>query len=671
MLTDLLTAITASALMLGSGQLILDTFIQKKHKLKWNGFENLAYAYVCGFWLWITLLIPTLFSGASTLRISVFIFLVISSGSAGLLRIKRNLFPSVSKSVFLMIPFILWILPYAISTLLPNTGWDAAELHLPLGNLFIHQGNLFTHPVYYKFAITGGIQQIYGFFRYIHCGGAIIPFNFLAYLFTFLLIYGWSRRNYGVLSAWFSTGVFASISLLSELAVEPRIDGFLALFIGTALAATADYIEQTESNNGLIILSAIALGVGMAVKYTVVIAVAVIFAAICLKMIISRKISARTIIAAVILFSAPSAFWYVRNLVTLHDPVYPFLSQRKYPDATGKGLDFPVREKTIQFLNSLEPTHPINIYASEQTGEITRSHVPSNTFHLLEILLHPEKYTRKPGLSLSPLLLFFLVLPFLRRRPLDWCLWLTTLSGYLLLGSQTYLIRYLVLFFPSMAIGAGAVMSNLAKNRYIVGFFAAVIIALSGLNSVRTWQRLYNTDAFSLLSGEITESVWLQEVGYNNSRELPPALNKLNRMVNDGRIAHDDILLMVGEGKGDKLQMNYIPDGSWNGHLWQYLCILSNNDNEHLLCILNRMGVTHLMYNSTLHNWVMRFTDSNIKGLAFTHVTVKDFLNTYTSPIYVTPQLIIGKINYPDNPEFKKGCSDPQIPCLYGRCFSE
>ena len=660
MIIDLFIATAASILMAGAGQFVLNRIIQKEQHYTWNIFEHVSYAFVCGIWLWMTLLIPTMLNGVSTGSITVFLIIVIVTGLAGLTPFRKISIPRFSQTSWLLIPVIIWLLPYLIHSLLPNAGWDSAELHLPLGKLFIQKGNLFTHPVYYKFAITGGIQQIYGVFQYFQAKGAIIPFNFLAYLATLSLVFGWSKRRYGTLAAWFSLGTLASISILSELAMEPRIDGFLALFTGVTLVITADYIEKPE-NKDLLALIALSLGAGLAVKYTVLIPTAVVAIAITIRATISRHFPIKSIIIAVLLLSAPSAFWYARNYIQLNDPVYPFLNQRKYPDATGKGLDYPIKIETQRFLDSLDSTHPINLYYTEQIDQNERPNVPTNALDIFSVIFHASDYTRKSNLTISPLLIFFLGLPLIRRRPLDWCLWLTALSGYFVLGTQTYLIRYLVPIFPAMAIGAGAVLAYPAKNRYLITTFIAAIIGLTGINSIRSWQRLYDTDAMSLLSGAITESVWLQEIGYNNSRELLPAIDKLNILTQNKTITSQDILLMVGEGKGDRLLMKYIPDGSWNGHLWQYLWLLSGDNEEQLLGILKQMKVTYIMYNPTLYQWVMRSTDTNIKSIAFTHITITKFMETYCSSVFVTPQITVVNIQYPKNFEPSKNCPDPSI----------
>lgn len=658
----LLTALIASLMMFSAGNALLRILPQSGRR-QWHPAEHIAYAWATGMTLWMTLLIPVMLFGLSVLGFTLFLLVTGCLTLAGLGHLPRFKAP---ERVHLWSLFLLIILamPYCIHILLPNTGWDAAELHLPLSKLFITRGNLFTHPVFYKFAITGGVQQIYGLFQFTGCPAAIIPLNFVAYIMTICLVYGWTQRCFSSRAALLASGGLISTSIVSELAIEPRIDGFLAFFAGVALLSAIDLIRQ-PSNRAALYLSALATGAGLATKYSMIFSFIVIGVVVLARMIQTRSIQLRTLCVALVLVSMPSAFWYIRNTLTLNDPIYPFLINRQYPDLSGERFNFPKSDVTRQYLKSLPDNHPINVFAARQEAGLAASATPGSALNIIDILLNPSRYTRKPGLSLSPLLLLFIGLPLIRRRIEDWALVFLSLSIYLILATQSHLIRYMVMVIPTCAIGAGAVLDRLSRYRWSAAGLAIIVIGLCGFNSFKSWQRLYDIDAISLLTGAVTEDRWISEVGYNNSRELFGALERLNSFVSEGEILDSDILLMIGEGKGDRLKMRYIPDGSWNGHIWQYLWLINDGDPDRLLRTLKRLGVTHIMFNPTLFNWVMRSTDSRRQAIAFTHVTASDFIATHCQPMFQRGHMTVGKIRYPADIVIDSTVPDPRIPYLY------
>lgn len=662
MIAGVLSAIVAGLLMIGGGWLVLYGIgFRNRDIVQWNLWELVSYGFVCGIWLWLTLLTPLLLHGATPFGIGCFITIAGAAGMVGLVKILPRV--RIGNREWLGIIVVgLWSLPYALFSLAPNTGWDAAELHLPLARLIILEGNLQIHPVYYKFAITGGMQQIYGLFQYLDLDRAVAPFNFFAYLVTLSMVYGWTRRRFDHLTGGLALAVTATIPLLAELGIEPRIDGFLALFATMAIFQFADGSNDPRRSTPFL-AAAIGIGAGLATKYTMGFILLLMICMLIIIFIRHRFFPMKTLVIAALLLAAPSAFWYLRNAMVLRDPVYPYLSQIRYPGTGGGEPDFPFSEKLRETLDQ-NPGLAETPAGTPRTfqGEFT----PEHALNVPDILLHPSRYTRKPGLGLSVFLLFFLFYPLFAGNTGDRYLYGLLLGGYLLVGYQTYLIRYLVFFFPGMAACSAAVLAQSRRYRpalYLVTVLLGVNLAMT---AVSKWQQFYAMDTGAVLIGKVPEDIWLTEVGYNNSRVTPRAIRFMNRYIRTEEIPGDHVLMMIGDGKGDRLKMPYIPDGSWSGHLWQYFYLLAGGRDTDLLSILYHHRIHYIMLNRSLFNWVQFSTDADRASLNLTRTTVTDFLARYGETIYRTPYLEIARICYP--PDFRPapGCPNPMIPVFPG-----
>ena len=83
---------------------------------------------------------------------------------------------------------------------------------------------------------------------------------------------------------------------------------------------------------------------------------------------------------------------------------------------------------------------------------------PPNLLDPVSIYLEPRVHSRKLYQTLSPLLLIFLFFPLMWRDKKLMILSSSVLLVYVAIGRQTYLLRYVLLVIPLMAVVAGVVV---------------------------------------------------------------------------------------------------------------------------------------------------------------------------------------------------------------------
>ena len=257
------------------------------------------------------------------------------------------------KSSGLLIPaWMKWavllalILTFLMTLLPPADAFDALLYHLTIPERWLQDGGIRTYdfPHYWFPGIVEGV-----YFWGLGLGSEIVPqqLHFAWALFAAIVLWSWTRRLWGDLTAWWALILMISMPSLLLLASWAYTDMALTFF-GVAMLYTLTYgREKTDPRWWR--LSAISAGMAMGVKYTSFVMPLTAVLLICTWMFREK----RELFAEVIKFSLISAaiafIWYVRNWVWMGNPFYPFVFGGRYWDqfrsdwfatpGTGSGWD--------------------------------------------------------------------------------------------------------------------------------------------------------------------------------------------------------------------------------------------------------------------------------------------------------------------------------------------
>lgn len=462
---------------------------------------------------------------------------------------------------------ILWSLPYLVQSILPNSDWDGDAYHLPQAKRYLEGRVDEVHLTYPAYSHPGAVHLVYAFFLAAAAESAVIPFHLLVSLMLVLAVYSMAARFWSGRAGFWAAAIWAGCNLLWEVALTPRIDGFLAFFCFMAGYATFLAVHDRKGGSALL-LCGFALGTASGIKYTALFVPPVCAAALILASLTAFRLRFRRMIFPAPLASAvlllPSGFWYGRNLLQTGNPVYHFVTGIIFENSSGERVSITdiLPELTANGPSRTERDQTFRQHKLDAlAADISYREDPHNLFNFWRIFRKPEHYQRKPYHEINLLLLLFFILPLVSRSRDSLLLFGMGLSLYLIIGAQTYLLRYALPALPFMALGAGIAMSRLRFR--MLRTVLTVVLILSGLRfTVLQYSKLAGLQPLGWFSGTGDPLTWLIRVGYNRKTSVPLFVRYVNTQIDQGIMNATARIYMVGEAKGAHLNCRYEPDTS-------------------------------------------------------------------------------------------------------------
>ena len=363
---------------------------------------------------------------------------------------------------------ILCLLPILAQTLLPNSDWDGAMYHLPNAQHFLKGEVAEVFPLNYCMDDPGAAHLFYALALSLGAEGAIIPLSFLASAALVAAVYAFGAHWWGRAGGVWAALILASMNLVWEVGVTPKIDSFASLFFVLGCGLLVECLAGEATAAAPCILAGLMLGAAAGVKHTaLVLAVALMPLLLLATLARLRGVSWRARAGVALLASAaclfPSAFWYARNAVRLRDPLYPHLHGMVYRDDDGRTVRFD--DAYSRFLAS----HPLpadadqairgSVFAFSVTSP--DSHPPASLLNLADVVVRPDRYETRPLHRISPLLLLFLLVPAFCRNRAGVALFAIGLGSFVVLALQTNTSRHAMPPLVLFAVGAGAVLASI------------------------------------------------------------------------------------------------------------------------------------------------------------------------------------------------------------------
>jgi hypothetical protein len=547
-----------------------------------------------------------------------------------------------------------WLWPLWLQTLLPNSDWDSAAYHLPMAQRYL-EGELWNRdPLFHAYSFPGGVSLLYAVVSAIGFESAVIPLNWLAALLTLVGVYGLARDLGGGPRAGIWAGLaYASTHIFWQLAIDPRVDGFLALFTFLVFYALAGWLRSSDER--WLLLLALAANAALGVKYIGLVfaggLVVIALGSALLAQVRGRvRLRPRFLAAFGLCLLVPNGGWYAANAVFHHDPIYPFLSG-------GGGYYRNAAGARARLADTLEP-HLAGLasdHAMERTRiefeQVATRYSERTLLNPYRLLTRPDDYSVKSNHFVSPLLLISLALPLCvglgaRERRAALVVFGSALAFYLAFGSQTDLIRYVVPLLSVFAVGTGVVLGAFRSPVWNVAWAAVGVWILLG-NLQAEQAKLSSLQTERYFAGSLDRIGWLAQVGYNFTPAMPLMIEYVNRQIAAGAMRESDRLLMVGEAKGRLLRCRYVPDSSWQLDRWLVELLNVDLDYPRLAQHLREQGITHVLYNRGYFRWVLENTRIPRERLAFGLVHLERFLERHATPLHTRDGITLVRLESP------------------------
>lgn len=353
-LSDVLITLLFSTCMIGLGRVLYGRWMQQL-----DAFAELGVAGILGLGTvgLITLPIGLLPEG---LHWGVFLVWVLAAvGVWGLLK-KKSIHPFFSRKATqterliglgVGIVLALCVFEALLGVMTPSTAtdWDTLAYHLAVPKLWLQAGHIYpiTFIHHSNFPLSVDNLYIWGLSWGDQYGAKAFQLSF--YLLGILSVFGFTRQRYGVRAAAWAVVGFATVPVILWEAGTGYIDvahglytawGVLLMVIalfpsseGSAILNTQDLAlpnrQDTRYNTQDIRspwpLAALCLGFAAGSKYTglqAFIAIALVFGAYLLFTKNAKPI--KTLAATLAVAAVVCSPWYIKNVLWVGNPVYPF-----------------------------------------------------------------------------------------------------------------------------------------------------------------------------------------------------------------------------------------------------------------------------------------------------------------------------------------------------------
>ncbi len=335
MVGALLTLLVCLALAL-IGQRILRPWIEHMDPAERWGIAGLLSLGALGWLTFFVGLIP----GGLKLGYGVLAICLVGGATVCLLKPRAEWKLSMPKGVRLVFPLaiaILALLPF-VAVLAPSDmlDWDSLAYHLAVPKVWLQAGQIAFLPYDHHSNFPLVVDNLYVWGESWGGQHGAKAFSWAFLIFGLMAIFGASRRWYGKDAGWWAALAFAGIPLVLWESGTAYIDVANGLFAGFALLYAAEFLQSRHPR--YLILIALLLGFAAGSKYTGLQMIFAVGAVLFLGWIFNRRtqlpenekspLSPKGIALILGLSVAIASPWYIRNVINVGNPVYPFLYEQ-------------------------------------------------------------------------------------------------------------------------------------------------------------------------------------------------------------------------------------------------------------------------------------------------------------------------------------------------------
>lgn len=216
----------------------------------------------------------------------------------------------------------------ALFALLPPIAWDSQTYHLVEAQRAIEQGRMTSPPdiVYFSFPSFGEMLFLAAMILRNDIAAQVLHFGYL--LLILGLVFAFANRYLNSRVGWLACAILVAVPSLLVVAASAYVDAMLVFYAFAAFSVLMIAFEKNDVR--WYVLAGVFAGMATGVKYTGMFVPIAIFVVILFHTRLHSWQSAICYLLSAIVFASP---WYLRNLIFMGNPVYPFLLGGPYWDA--------------------------------------------------------------------------------------------------------------------------------------------------------------------------------------------------------------------------------------------------------------------------------------------------------------------------------------------------
>jgi len=471
---------------------------------------------------------------------------------------------SPARIVLAIVALIVGMMVF-MSVLMPEIFYDALYYHDAFGALYLIRHRIEVYPFAVHSAMPSYVNLLYVPLLAFGDAETVKLGHFAFGLGSCLWIYAMGARWFGDNAGLCGAVLFASLPGVGIMAGLGAVDLGICFFALGSLVLLARWIFEREGR-GVLLASAIFLGVAVGSKYSAL-AVGVVAAVGVAAGTMERGKYTKEALYDVLLFGgislAVAAPWFLRNLIVLHNPIYPALEPE---GSAGYFAYWNLKHDSAKLYSWVE------------------------TFWKLPGDVVFRKGAFGAGADISPgifLLFAGLVWGIFQKGFSRWAV-VGVLILYILWARSLLIVRY---FYPGLGIAAvlcGGMLLREGRRRTTaaVAVIAVLAISLIGLRNLVRFHESYYRGAFQYLSSSMPSDKYL-------ARFTPHSA--IAKWIGKNTPYYSTKLLLVGETKGYYFGRNYEPISAYDRHplvSW----IKETKTAESLKNLLRREGFTHIVW---------------------------------------------------------------------------
>lgn len=462
--------------------------------------------------------------------------LVIVAALVGLaLFLKQGTWRQVSKPeganalfvlVYGLVTLFLLVAAFAPSDI---NDWDSLAYHLAVPKQWMQRGSIDYIPSLHhsNFPFTVDLLNVWG----LQWGGeaGAKAFELAFFLFGLLAIFGIARARYGLRAGYAAGLAYATVPVILWEAGSAYIDNAHGLFAGLGmLFAVMSWLQPEEKRYPWV--AGLLLGFAAGSKYTGLQTIAIVTLVGVLGGVVRKNLPAtvRQVVVTGLVASVVAAPWYIKNVILVQNPVYPFFSERL------GGKDWDNRRAAI-YRNEQQT---FGVGRTERGRDVT-----ALGSAVLGLAYQPGRYVnpgQQQGMG-SPMgaigfaILLPLVLWPLTRRPgaFEGTVLIALALSFFLWFFLSQQSRYIISLVPPLAV----LLGGLAES----GALASFVLGLLGLQSVYSlWltQTIRVTPQIQVVLGRVTPDEYRKAT----VSSFAEASQGLNETVKGGKVAlYDEV----------------------------------------------------------------------------------------------------------------------------------
>lgn len=466
--------------------------------------------------------------------------------------------------------FIVFVLLFSLTSLSPETEWDAISFHLAIAKIYVREGYIIPIDYAYHAALPHLFDLLYIVGELFHTDVFSRVFVLLCNVTVVFGIWYLGTRLFSFCAGFFAALTFLTTPILMVYMPSTYIDTPLGLFV---LCAFFSFWKWKETlNDSYLFLLALFLSFAITSKI-ILLPILLAFVLLYIRFsLFSSPISFRKTIFwsflvcfVVFLFFVP---WLVFNFVFFDNPVYPFAEGIFHGRYWSPAL--------AQWWHDARSTY-------------------SNGTSVVQYLLKPFVFTYMPNINgpiygFSPMYLLFIPLVFLYLQKsavvesvlcILFLLWVYVTGWFILAPDMRYMFCVMPFFALLVGFAIDQCILHFSQISARISSFIQIIFVLVIISNLFLFFVIFRADVL-LWTRQMTRDAYITQ----DTPNYPAALWM------NAHLSSDAIVFFANDDKGYYLDRSYI---TGYGVYSTYIDYAHLSDTDALADRLHALGVTHVL----------------------------------------------------------------------------